>query len=56
MLAKRATKSIRHERNELDLLSPPPNDYDAESLNIPHIEGEGSCGRDNNGESNKEKK
>ena len=56
MLPKRATKSIRHERNELNFLSPPSNDYDAESLNIPHIEGEGSCGRENNGESNKEKK
>lgn len=56
MLQKRATKSIRHDRNEMNFLSPPSNDYDAESLNIPHIEGEGSCGRENNEESNKEKK
>ena len=56
MLQKRVTKSIRHDRNELNLISPPSNDYDAESLNIPHIEGEGSCGRENNGERNQEKK
>ena len=56
MLPKRATKSIRHDRNELNFLAPPSNDYDAESLKIPHIEGEGSCGRDNNEEKKQEKK